>query len=101
MGGQEADLFAQMSGGFEVSLAADGKNKVLRQSGVGFPVKWLRDDTRPYSQVGDFSWKDANVSSRVLVEQAGEAGFIGARAQLQGTKGNGIFYGIVAGNQSA
>lgn len=96
--GQEADLFAQMSGGFEVSLAADGKNKVLRQTSVGFPVKWLRDDVRPFTQVGDFAWTDANVSSRVLVEQSGQAAFIGARAQLQGTKGNGIFCGIVAGN---
>jgi hypothetical protein len=65
--GSEAKLWAQASGSFEaVSLPGPSKNKVLSQQAVGFPVKWLRDDIMPVTQLGDAaSWGDTNLSIRL------------------------------------
>ena len=55
---------ADRSGAFEVA-ALEG-NKVLKQAGVGFPVKWLRDDVRPVTQLGAQNWYETNLSAMVL-----------------------------------
>jgi hypothetical protein len=39
---------------------------VLSQQAVGFPVKWLRDDIMPVTQLGDAAtWGDTNLSIRL------------------------------------
>lgn len=49
--GQEASLFAQMTGAFEVTTDASRGGNVLRQAAVNFPVLWLRPDLAPFTQV--------------------------------------------------
>ena len=97
--GQEADYFAQASGAFEVATL--GGNRVLKQSGVGFPVLWLRDDVRPATQLGAQNWYATNVSAMVAVPagQQGQGAFIAAHINERNgnTHWPGCFLGI---NQS-
>ena len=92
--GQEANYFAQASGAFEVAVLPDG-NRVLKQSGEGFPVLWLRDDVRPVTQLGAQNWYATNVSAMVSAP-AGQGAFIAAH--IGENNGNthwpGCFFGF-------
>ena len=102
--GSEANLWAQASGSFEVAALKDG-NKVLKQAAVGFPVKWLRDDVLPMTQLGDAaSWGDTNLSIRVGIPiQGGVVGsssnasvaiFAGVHVKIPGTDGTGLWVAL-------
>ena len=110
--GHEAPLLAQMSGAFEVVQSADtSRGRVLAQTGVGYPVIWLRNDVLPYTQVGDAQWSAVNATvelaipspSRHTVSDAssgavsganGGAGFLAVRLDGRTTDATGIFFGI-------
>ncbi len=95
----EAPFFAQMTGAFEVHAAASNSSadfahgQTLRQNGVGFPVKWLRDDILPYTQLGDNKWSDASISADVMIEESGSA-YIATRWVGSDTAGKGFLLGI-------
>ena len=110
----EAPYFAQMSGAFEVVESEDPqRGRVLMQTGVGYPVIWLRDDVLPYSQVGDAQWTATNTSVDIalphLVSNAfssaagreevasggsGGAAFLAARLDGSTTSPPGLLFGI-------
>jgi galactosylceramidase len=102
--GSEASLWAQASGSFEVAALPGGK-KVLKQAAVGFPVKWLRDDVLPVTQLGDRqAWGDTNLSITVGLPGAadgvdagnttGNAVFVGVHVQIGATDGSGVWVAI-------
>jgi hypothetical protein len=57
-----------MSGAFEVVQSTDERRgHVLQQTGVGYPVIWLRNDVLPYTQVGDVEWRAVNASVEIAL----------------------------------
>lgn len=92
--GSESALFAQMSGAFEVDASAvrSGTN-TLQQRGVGKPVKWLRNDLAPFTQMGTGSWGATSVSVDVAAVTA-TAVFVGVRGKFSNTDGSGLLVGV-------
>ena len=84
---------ADRSGAFEVA-ALEG-NKVLKQAGVGFPVKWLRDDVRPVTQLGAQNWYATNLSAMILAPP-GQGAYIAVHIAEENGNTNwpGCFLGI-------
>jgi hypothetical protein len=94
--GSEASLWAQASGSFEVVASADGQ-MVLSQAAVGPPVKWLRKDVLPVTQLGDQAWGDTNLSIRLgLLPSSKNAAFAGVHVKIGGTDGSGIWVAVSA-----
>ena len=91
--GQESPLFAQMSGAFEVGASALRPHNTLQQVAAGFPVKWLRDDKAPFTQMGDGSWGATSVSVDVAAITACSV-FVGVRGSFPNTDGTGLLFGV-------
>ena len=115
--GQEAQYFAQVSGAFEVAMAdgntetdgsantnkdiaasgsATAANKVLKQTAVGMPVKWLRGNIMPATQLGDPNWSATNVSVALNSGSSGggNAAFVGLQMSLSSTDGGGLLLAV-------
>jgi galactosylceramidase len=114
----EAPYFAQMTGSFEVHASSPSfrssssssssssspgalspHGQTLRQNASGYPVKWLRDDILPYTQIGDNKWADANVSADVLIEESGSV-YIATRWVGSDTHGAGYLFGLDVDKQA-
>lgn len=73
--GRMPKYFSDQHGAFETAVAADGE-PCLRQVVTAKPVCW-NSDADPCTLIGDPSWKDYKVSSRVLLEQPGYVELLG------------------------
>lgn len=73
--GRTPRYFSDQHGAFETAVAADGK-PCLRQVVTAKPVFW-NSDADPCTLIGDPSWKDYRVVSKVLLEQPGYVELLG------------------------
>ena len=73
--GKTQKYFSDQHGTFETAISADGK-PCLRQVITAKPVFW-NSDADPCTLIGDPSWKDFKVASKVLLEQPGYVELLG------------------------
>jgi len=81
--GQEARLFADVNGAFEIAPCGGGRTgQCLRQMAAVQPYFWwvtpaLRKASNPYTLTGDVTWTDYRVSADILLEQSGAVQLLG------------------------
>jgi hypothetical protein len=81
--GQEARLFADVNGAFEIASCGGGRmGQCLRQMAAVQPYFWwvtpaLRKASNPYTLMGDVNWTDYRVSADILLEQSGAVQLLG------------------------
>jgi hypothetical protein len=81
--GQEARLFADVNGAFEVAPCGGGRSgQCLRQMAPVQPYFWWvtpdqRKASDPYTLMGNGNWADYRVSADILLEQSGAVQLLG------------------------
>ena len=81
--GQQAHLFADVSGAFEIAPCGGGRSgQCLRQMAPVQPYFWwfdpsLRKTSDPYTVVGGWNWSDYRASADFLLEKAGSVQLLG------------------------
>ena len=73
--GKTPRYFSDQHGTFETAMGADGK-PCLRQVVTSKPVCW-NSDADPCTLIGDPTWKDYKVTSKVMLEQQGYVELLG------------------------
>jgi hypothetical protein len=61
-------------------------NHALKQAAVGFPVKWLRDDILPVTQLGSNRWGDINLTVSAALPAPTD--------QFNNVSANAVFVGV-------
>ena len=81
--GQEARLFSDMNGAFEVAPCGGGRvGNCLRQMSPAHPYFWrvtpeLQKSGDPYTMIGEANWTDYRLSTDFLLEQSGAVQLLG------------------------
>ncbi|MEV6008134.1 ricin-type beta-trefoil lectin domain protein [Streptomyces sp. NPDC051976] len=91
--GTEAKYLSDIQGAFEVTACGGGRSgRCVRQMTPRAPIAWAKLGD-PSALLGDTTWSNYQVSSDVLLEQAGYAEIIGrAGWQNYGTAGLDAYY---------
>jgi hypothetical protein len=90
--GEEAQYFATMNGAFEAQPCEGGvSGECLRQMAETTPIRWTNESSdQPYTIMGDLSWSNYTVSSKVLFEQSDSDAEILGRVGQQAQNNNGL-----------
>ena len=71
---QEAALFSDQSGSWEIVDTASTRGKVMKQVVTEAPISWCGEAPYPYSVIGDSNWQQPlNISVDVMIETEGTA----------------------------